>query len=859
MDTQLLVRIEDEWKSIDLYDELPISVVIQQTDITDFSKVKSPFSKTFEVPATANNSKVFNNYFDVNGTDFNPLVKLETVVQYRGTIIFDGFLRMNGVINNPSFTNYELYILGQVSDFISEIQGSTLKDLEWADLTHELNYTAITTSWEAKDNDTDGLFGGKILYPLVHYGYEYQDTASGASPSFSYSFTGDSGFYLSGRSVPSTVFKPSIRLKEIVDRIFDYAGYKLNSEFLNTDYFKSIYMDTFQNGKLGVETASGTNNTNLFKVYSNPNNQFAATGGLDIFPINWNNFRTDGYDYLNNFTEGPPNQTLIDSEDCYFQVPYGGQYSFNVRFNIFNQLPFLSCRVLFIANKGNDPTTLENAPTFASFGPFNLSSSGPTDPVDWYFTGNCGSGEYIQVFMLLDPSTSAGALPTIIPFDNFGVTTEAPMFELYEGPQYASETLVDIKTGLPDLSLIDFIRTLVQMFNLVIITNDDERTITLEPYNWYFNDSDRGKKDWTQTLDLDSTYRVDPLSFDLPKDQIWTYADPELEFLGKRFRDANGYVFGRTRFTTPDNVILKGENIYQVPFRNFPTEDVPGAPNFIIPKVYQLQTNQEVPFSNKNHLFFWTGNRYAYKDVDKTQPGYWYLSSGATPVQQTTYPCVNHLSNLDLDIPSLISDLNFDSQPDLFTTNNKTIVYNTPYTLYNTFWKTFNDNIYSPETKRLTGRFFFRPIDIVENKLTDKIFIKDSFYQIEKVNEADLLNDKLTEVSLIKERGGYYKVEPPAPVYTLSGNTAYPGFQPAFSRQSYTGTVQSDVCNSTSPQTVLFSFGPGTFITGQKVYYDTGTQLKLVPIGTFIKDASAPGFNTFVVADNQGRIIQINC
>jgi hypothetical protein len=137
MDTQLLVRIDDEWKSIDLYDELPISVVIQQSDITDFSKVKSPFSKTFEVPATSTNSKIFGNYFEVNGTDFNPLLKLETVVQYRGTVIFEGFLRMNAVVNNPSFTNYELFILGSVSDFISELQGTTLRDLDWTDLTHE--------------------------------------------------------------------------------------------------------------------------------------------------------------------------------------------------------------------------------------------------------------------------------------------------------------------------------------------------------------------------------------------------------------------------------------------------------------------------------------------------------------------------------------------------------------------------------------------------------------------------------------------------------------------------------------------------------------------------------------------------
>ena len=358
MDTQLLVRIDDEWKSIDLYDELPISVVIQQTDITDFAKVKSPFSKTFEVPATANNSKVFGNYFAVNGIDFNPLVKLETVVQYRGTVIFEGFLRMNGVINNPSFTNYELYILGIVSDFISEIQGLTLRDLDWTDLTHELNYTAITTSWEAKNNDTDGLFGGQVLYPLVHYGLEYQDTNSGATPSFTYAFTGDTGFYLSGHSLPSTIFKPSIRLKTIVDRIFSSTNYTIKSDFFDSDYFKSIYMDTFQNGKLGIENVSGFNNSNLFKVYTAPFQQFGLDGNLQIFPINFNTLRDDGYDYLNNYTLGPAGQTFINSEDSYYQVPYAGQYSFNVRFNYYNQLPYLGCTFYVIANKGSDPTNL---------------------------------------------------------------------------------------------------------------------------------------------------------------------------------------------------------------------------------------------------------------------------------------------------------------------------------------------------------------------------------------------------------------------------------------------------------------------------------------------------------------------
>ena len=49
MNTQLLVNLDDQWKQIDLYEDIPISVVIQELDIRNFQERKSPFSRTFNI------------------------------------------------------------------------------------------------------------------------------------------------------------------------------------------------------------------------------------------------------------------------------------------------------------------------------------------------------------------------------------------------------------------------------------------------------------------------------------------------------------------------------------------------------------------------------------------------------------------------------------------------------------------------------------------------------------------------------------------------------------------------------------------------------------------------------------------
>jgi len=600
MDTTLLVYLKDTWKRVDIYEDIPISVVIQELDINALDTRKSPYSKQFVIPNTSTNANIFEHYFEVNGIDFNPLTKIQCVVQYRGTDLFTGLLRLSAVIQNPGYVDYEIYIMGQVGDFASEIRNITLQDLVWDDLQHKLSYSAITKSWEAKNNDVDGLFGGKILYPMINYGLPYTDNGLTTSPipAFTYTFGEQYSFDQSTHAVPEYVWKPSIRLKEVVNRVFAKTGYNIKSEFFETDYFKSIYMDTFQNGQLGVTVASAVTNQNIFKVYMRPSTVITF-GSAGARPLNFQTFRGNGYDPLNNFVLGPGVSSSIDPptppfNTNYFRVPFAGRYSWNYRFN-YDDNNVCGGDIFFqiYARKGTNLATLDTQPPFAVSNTYSLPTCGQQAPVNWFFTGNCGTGEYVRLYVDLKSSSTPGKQLRLLPYNEYSITSEAPMWDLYSTPVLYQPQNVNIRLGLQQINCIDFLKSLITLFNLVVVQDEVSQSILIEPFNWYYNEANREKKNWTKRQDLNNSYRIEPLSFELPKILNFTWTKGSEEYLNKLYEDANKCQYGRYKYTSSNN-LLTGQQDYEIPFAATPTTVVNGADNFIIPAVYR-ELNTTVP------------------------------------------------------------------------------------------------------------------------------------------------------------------------------------------------------------------------------------------------------------------------
>jgi len=750
--TILKIKSNNTWYLVDLYDTLPISATISSGDLTDLSSSSYSFTKTFVIPGTKNNHNLFKNFFNVSGIDFNPLAKTECVVEKSGSIIFEGFLRLNAVIINDNLT-----------------------DLKLNDLNHENNYDNITTSWEYSGT-TGGLFNGQVLYPLINYGLSYD---TNGNPQFEIATTGSNAFTGASNSVPEEYFKPAIQLKSVVDRIFSSTTYTYDSTFFNSDYFKSIYMSLANNGELGViRNDDETGNQNKFKVYASQTIAYPYDEDDPRKPLVFNTLDPDGYDPLGNYTldDDFPNSSNDDFLN-FFNVPIAGDYFFNLKFRYTN-------------NTGQNFPSYFKIKAYKSTSPFNIDTTGtlfyetggsgltalgtPTD-ANILFSGSLQSNEYVALY--IEPVTSIG-------FPELGVRIygfeyqDNMVWDLYESPTLVGTTQVVMKQQMPDIDCQSFIQGLIDTFKLVVTKNPTEKVITFEPYNYYFDNDQREVRDWSEKVDYESTIRIETLDFNLPKELLLTYSEEREEYYNEYYIDNVKQIFGRKLFSS-NSTILTGRDTVTLPFAPTPTDTISGSSYIVIPKTYEIEIGDageefKRPAMTQPHLFFWVGNRYMYNNESGTTPTQWYLQSGATSIEWTTYPCVSHLSHLTSGSSQTFSDLNFESKWDFFEANNDVINAYSSYSIYNSFWKGFIDSLYSNEARRMRARILLDPIEFKDIKLNDRIFIKDNYWRIEEITDGDLVNEKLVQVSLIKDLNNINYVEPPSPTYTVLPNETQP-------------------------------------------------------------------------------------
>ena len=63
MNTTLLVQLSgNTWTQLDLFEDVPITLIIQQNDLTNLTTRRVPYSRTILIPDTANNAIMFEHY-----------------------------------------------------------------------------------------------------------------------------------------------------------------------------------------------------------------------------------------------------------------------------------------------------------------------------------------------------------------------------------------------------------------------------------------------------------------------------------------------------------------------------------------------------------------------------------------------------------------------------------------------------------------------------------------------------------------------------------------------------------------------------------------------------------------------------
>jgi hypothetical protein len=283
-----------EGRPVDLFNDETIQLT---RAIKDFltTAARTDFTQQFNIPSTAVNDPIFQNYFDENSvlSGWNAFLKLDAIIYIHSIPIFNGCIELTGVeFKNGLPRQYNLIFYGQGKTAIADFGEKTLPMVDWSAYNHTVNYTTVIDSWFGN------LLSGKVLYPVAdwHIGLTYCKVP-----------VVDNNLYSSGLAIND--LRPALLLKEMVTACFADIDYTLSGSLLD----KSNFDDLFVIPMSGAGPVQNTNNEDAKIDVSL--SLLTTTANYQFLKVTYN---VEASDPLNLYNSGV------------YTVPYTGTYGLRV-------------------------------------------------------------------------------------------------------------------------------------------------------------------------------------------------------------------------------------------------------------------------------------------------------------------------------------------------------------------------------------------------------------------------------------------------------------------------------------------------------------------------------------------------
>ena len=828
---------------LDITDDVAVPLNFSVSEIQDFSKRQGGYSKTIQLPGTANNNRLFSSIYDVNITDttFNQNYREKCIILQNGVPVFNGFLQLLSVNKvSPSQENpdeqvtYEVAVRDDSGDFYLSLGDKYLEDLSgWTQYNHIYTLSSITATqgntwedaykyfmmWNQKSEYNLSDFTPSI-YAKTYFDKIFLDAG------YTYSWPTMSATSFEKLVIPYNGDKPTANLESLSFR----AGFSSTTEhqstptffgYYNSDFYDTVIFDNDETPPNFNGNNSYNKNTGIWtsSYYGSVTLKAAYRYEIKIYaPVAF---------YLQQYYT-----------DDYFNQIYAGDYSY-IRLKLSNTIGTSSNN---ITNNIYDVKIAEiqsfntNSPAIPNRIYFN---SGYTtyyvyaSPEFTYTTNvvpgtqvfNKVQGEFIvgggdlfrtdNDFILDDPtliprlSVSIGTLPSDFGNNYFQATPKA---ELGEGMTIVLSDFIPKKVKQKD-----FLSGIVKMFNLYITPDKDrDKNLIIETRDEFYDNG--GTLDWTDKFVSDDTAKIQFLP-DLQNKKIRLSYKEDKDIHNTTYKNATSEVYGQIDYTF-DNEFVRDVKLVETIFSPTPIDlngfgiAVP-AINSSIPK-NNIRILYDGDWIDNNQL---TGNTWTYRST----------TAITTTSAFTSYPYAGHFDNPitpSCDFNYGLTDYLYYDTWDNVTENN----------LYNRYWKRFINQIESG--KLMTAKFRLNEYDILNLNFRDKIFIHDTYWFLNKIVDYNSNSKEgLTTVELISVDEGI--TFSPFPLYKYQNPIKNTGIKYNWIKNE--ATMQNRFQNN--------DFGGSSQyieILGEKNIIQNGSQESII-VG---KNNDVAGTKNFIVGDN---------
>lgn len=657
----------------DAFNDESIEINLTTQNLQDIGSVFGDYSKGFTLPATRVNNGIFKHYYNVDivgGFDAN--VRVDAFIEVNTVLFRDGKLELENVqFKNGEPYAYSVTFYGKTASLKDAFGEDQLTDLDLSIGDHTYNDFYIKSGLDGYVSAT----GDTVIYPLISssHNWFYDSASSSHDENNIHYHSGGAGH--SDHGVYYYDLKPAIKLKAILDAIESDYGITFNSDLFDSADFAKLFM--WCHRKEGY----------MFKDQ------------LDGYPAKQINFITG------------TNFNLVRD---YYEVTSALAVYGNMRINYtVNFVSGSECELYVYKKRGENPA--EKIATQPITG-------GTTSFVYVY---DLQEDDQVSFYFAPKPNWAGGSLE--IELNVEGLQPSFPFTSEFTaqtaGTLQTFTTEVVIAEQMPEQKIIDFLRGLVKMFNLVIIY-EGNNTYKLEPLDDWYADGN--------TIDI--TRYIDTTEFSANRPELYrriefSYQETEA-IAGETYRNTSGGGVGygdvRADFAF-DGGEFKVESTFE---------------HMLFERLVDINDSIQTDFAIG-------------KAIDKDLKGYVgapfvFYAPTLTPTLTKTVAYVNTAGTSDeIDQFWLVSNCNDLSGEDI----TKTLNYGTeidPYTganqtggLYETYWLDYVTDLYSSARRVYNYKAIF-PLDVILKLNTnDKLTIVDRDYIINNVS-LDLMNGQAT-------------------------------------------------------------------------------------------------------------------
>ena len=505
---------------VDLFQDETISITDSIQNVSDISKVFTPFSKQFSLPASQVNNKLFKHYYNFNIQDgFDARFTVNARIEINHTPFKSGKIRLNGVSmkdNHPH--TYKVVFFGEpnsLKELFADEDLNALNPLSTYDISYSNSdfLQAFKVGLQSTGVDATNTANRNIVVPLILLKNYYTYNTGSTNQLHNVNFP-----------VLQPDLKPAIKLKRIIEAIqtqyditFNMSDSGSVKTFFGSDMFDELYL--WLHREKSPISAPETD---------------PPTFGVDTTTKNKKLTFAD-FTYASGDGDVLTNDTLI--------VDRGDSY--NIRISVTPSVTSTG-EVIVKDIKTNELLFYKENISFTS-------GASKTIPLVDLTSGNLSQRTYdIQIRLNSETNITFTAVSMLI---NKNATTA----HNYTASNFTLGSNIFIQDYIPKMKVIDFLTGLFKMFNLVAYTKRGSSTIFVQTFDDFMTIGET--RDITKYVDVSQSTIDRPV----PYNQVnFKYSSPVTQ-TSLRFVNQFSQVFGDLNYSAPEK--YDGQSFNQdVPF-----------------------------------------------------------------------------------------------------------------------------------------------------------------------------------------------------------------------------------------------------------------------------------------------------